>query len=373
MHPSRGLSPVAVASGIAGVLSFAVLAILAPLATYSVTLALFGLPHVLSELRYVDRRFGRRLERRFLLPIAILLPVIVAIRTSVVFHLLDARFGIPAELGGVAVLALACARGPSKRKGLAFAIAGTIGVATAFAPYATAVTLSILHNMTPLGFLWQIVPRARRSRTMCWAAGGFLGLPLLVATGWPRVALRRLVDPALSIDPLHAGPLVDNLFVYVPPPFVATPQAVDLFTASVVAQGAHYTAVIILLPLLLGRLDRQAHGLVAWPRGLIFALLCAAAGAISLTRFLADFTDARAFYGIVASIHAWIEIPVLILALTGGAQPSSQSPNRNDPEFATSETTIARSRRSLAAQAMRPPVTSTTTASKASIDGQYGK
>ena len=193
--PPGSLRPIAAASGVAGILSFAGLAILAPLATYSVTLALFGLPHVLSELRYVDRRFGRRLERRFLLSIAILLPAIVAIRASVVFHLLDARLGVPAELGGVAVLALACARGPAGRKRLALAVAGAIGGATALAPYATAVTLSILHNLTPLGFLWQIVPRARRSRVMAWAAGGFLGLPLLVATGWPRAALERLIDP----------------------------------------------------------------------------------------------------------------------------------------------------------------------------------
>jgi hypothetical protein len=368
-HP-RGLSPVAVAGAGVGLLSFTGLAILAPLATYSVTLALFGLPHVSSELRYVDRRFGRRLERRFLLPIAILLPVIVAIRTGVVFHLLDARLGVPAELGGVAILALACARGPAGRKRLALLVAATIGGATAFAPYATAVTLSILHNLTPLGFLWQIVPRARRSRVMGWAAGGFLGLPLLVATGWPRDALHRLIDPLMGLDPLHAGPLADNLFVYVPPQFVATPQAVDLFTASVVAQGAHYSAVIILLPLLLARLDPQARGLVAWPPGMIFAFLCAGAAALGLARFLGGFAEARALYGIVASVHAWLEIPVLILALTGAAQPSSQSPKRNDAEFAISETTIARSMRSPAIQAMSPPSTSITMASETTIDGQ---
>ena len=174
----------------------------------------------------------------------------------------------------------------------------------------------------------------------------------------------------MGIDPLHAGPLADNLFVYVLPQFVATPQAVDLFTASVVAQGAHYASVIVLLPLLLGRLDPQARGLVAWPAATVFAFLCVGAGAIGLARFLGGFAEARALYGIVASVHAWIEIPVLILALTGAAQPSSQSPKKNDPEFAISETTIARSRRSPAIQAMRPPSTSTTTASKTMIDGQ---
>jgi hypothetical protein len=36
-------------------------AVAAPLLVYSLTLAMFGAAHVLSELRYVDRRFGRGL------------------------------------------------------------------------------------------------------------------------------------------------------------------------------------------------------------------------------------------------------------------------------------------------------------------------
>ena len=370
MRRSRALSPLAAAGGAAFMLSFATLAILAPLATYTATLAAFGLPHVLSELRYVDRRFGRRLERRVLLPIVTLLPVIVVVRASVVFSLIPPDAGIPAELGLVAILALACAQGPGGRKALALLVGGTIGGATAIAPYATAITLSICHNLTPLGFLWQILPPARRARVMLCAAGAFLGLPLLVASGWPSVALHVLLGPGSVSDPLRAGPLAANLFVYVPPPFVATPEAVDLFTASVVAQGAHYAAVIVVLPFLLGRLDGQSRGIISWPPGKIFAGLCIAAGAVSLVRFLAGFAEARALYGIVASLHAWIEIPVLIVALTGGAQPSIQSPTENDPALASSETSPARSMRTPAIQAMRPASTSTTMASAPRIDGQ---
>jgi hypothetical protein len=372
MHPLR-ISPLAAAGGGAFLLGFAVLAVMAPLATYTVTLAVFGLPHVLSELRYVDRRFGRRMERRFLLPIIVLLPLIVAIRASVVFHLLPPDIGFPAELGLVALLALACARGPGGRTLLALLVGGTIGGATAIAPYATAVTLSICHNLTPLGFLWQIAPPARRGRVMLCAAAAFLGLPLLVASGWPGAALHAAFGAASGIDPLQAGPLAAQLFVYVPPPFFDTPRAVDLFTASVVAQGAHYATVIVILPLLLGRLDGQARGLVAWPPGRVFAALCVAAGAVSLARFLGGFAEARALYGVAASVHAWIEIPVLILALTGGAQPSSQSPKANDPALAMSETTSARSMRSPAIQAMRPASASTTMASAPMTGGQYGK
>jgi hypothetical protein len=368
MANQRNLSTLAL--GAVFLAGFSTLAVVAPLATYTVTLAVFGLPHVLSELRYIDRRFGRRLDKRFLLPIAFLLPMIVAVRASVVFHVVPLRLGLPAELFGVAGLALVCARGPNSRKGLAFLISGAVGGATALAPYATVATLSILHNLTPLGFLWQIAPPARRRRIMFPAVLAFLGLPLLVATGWPAAALDRLLGLATNFDPLQAGPLDDQLFVYVPPSLIDSAQAVDLFTASVVAQGAHYATVIVLFPLLLARLDPRARGLVDWPANNLFACVCAFAAIVSVVRYLDGFVDARALYGVAASAHVWIEIPVLILALTGAAQPSIQTPARKDPELAINETIIARSTRSPAIQAMRQPSTSTTTASSARIDGQ---
>jgi len=48
-------------------------AVALPLATYTAALALFGLAHVLSELRYVDHRFGARLRGGLLLPILLLI------------------------------------------------------------------------------------------------------------------------------------------------------------------------------------------------------------------------------------------------------------------------------------------------------------
>jgi hypothetical protein len=356
--------------GALGLAAFATLAVLAPLATYTVTLAIFGLPHVMSELRYVDRRFGRRLDRRLLLPVAILLPLIVAVRASVVFHVLPVRFGLPAELFGVSALALVCASGPNSRKGIALLVSGAIGGATALAPYATVVALSILHNLTPLGFVWQIAPPARRGRVMFAAALAFLGLPLLVATGWPAAALRHWLGLGRDFDPFQAGPLNAQLFVYVPPSLIDTSQAIDLFTASVVAQGAHYATVIVFLPMLLARHDPRARGLVAWPADTVFACFCVFAAIVSLARYLDGFAEARALYGIAASAHVWIEIPVLILALTGAAQPTIQRPKRNDPELAINETIMARSSRKSAIQAIRPPSTSTTPASSARTDGQ---
>jgi hypothetical protein len=70
-----------------------------------------------------------------------------------------------------------------------------------------------------------------------------------------------------AADPLHAGSLASNLSVYVPAALESSNRAVDLFTASVVAQGGHYISVIAVLPMLLTRLDPRAKGLLAWPGG----------------------------------------------------------------------------------------------------------
>jgi hypothetical protein len=308
-----------VALGMAPILPFAAFATMAPLAAYTMALAFFGLPHVLSELRYVDRRFGRRLSLSYLAPIAALLAVIVAARACVVFGAAPAEIGAPVELGAGAMLALVCARGGSTQKAVALSVAGAIGGATMIAPFTTSVAVAILHNFTPLGFLWQIAPRAARPRVMAAAGFGLLLLPLLAAMGGAHLALNALGASPSVLDPLGAGPLAEHLGVYVPRPFLDGPRAVDFFTGSVIAQGAHYLAVIAILPFLLRRLDPGAAGLVAWPRGVLFALLCVAAAALAVGPFFADFARARAYYGLFAAAHAWIEVPVLILALTGGA------------------------------------------------------
>ena len=302
---------------------------------------MFGLPHVLSELRYVDRRFGRGIARGQLVTLFALLAGIVSLRTAVVLHILPPQIGAPTELAGVAMLALACVRGPAASKAVALAVGLVLGAGALAAPFGTMITLSILHNATPLGLLWQLMPRGRRRRPMVLASAALLGLPLIVATGLPRLVLTGAGLAGADADPVGAGPLAEHLNVYVPPLLTGTGAAVDIFTASVVAQGGHYLMVILILPILLRRLDPQAQGLVRWPGPGAFTLLLAGAGIISLILFLDGFAQARSFYGIAAALHAWIEIPVLVLALTGGTQRASRSPTRSEAELARSEIGIA--------------------------------
>ncbi len=145
----------------------------------------------------------------------------------------------------------------------------------------------------------------------------------------------------MAADPLGAGPLAANLSVYVPPVLETSRHAADLFTAAVVAQGGHYVAVIAVLPIMLARFDPGARGLLPWPSGRGFAVLCLLiVAAVSRAAFLGGFAQARAVCGLAASFHAWIEIPILILALTAVQRPSS-SPKSSEPALAMSETSMA--------------------------------
>ncbi len=324
------------AAGIAAAfLAFAGFAVAAPLAAYTVSLAAFGGPHVLSELRYVDRRFGRRLGGALFVRLGVLLALVVTARALLVAKVVPASIEAPMELGLVAALALSVAWGTASQASAAVAVALIIGAATWLAPYDTLVVFALLHNLTPLGFLWQLTPRGRRAAVMAVAVLGLIALPLLVATGLPRALLGGAFD---GPDPLGAGPLGAHLFAYVPP-FLAGAHDQDLFTAAVVAQGGHYLAVIVALPAMLRRIEPDARGLAPWPSGWPFAALLAGAGAAGLAGFSIDFARARGLYGIAASLHAWIEIPLLILALTG--QSASASPTAQETALAPSETSIA--------------------------------
>ena len=339
-RPLPALTAAGAIAAILATLAATTLSVIAPLAVYSLTLAAFGLPHVLSELRYVDRRFGRGLGLKTVIAMAALLAAIVAARAAGLFHLLRPETEAPLELGLVACLALTAARGGLAAKAVAICVGLAIGLLAMVDPFETTIGFAILHNLTPLGFLWQLAPRRHRAVVMSWASAAFIGLPLLVASGAPRRWLAAAGVGGSPLDPLAAGPVAWHLPVYVPYHLLSSANAIDLFTGSVVAQQAHYAAVIVVLPLLLSRWSPGARGLVAWPRGLVFYGLAALAAALAFSGFAVSFVGARALYSLLAAVHAWIEIPILITALTA-PQPVNKSPAANEALLATSESSMA--------------------------------
>jgi len=246
-----------------------------------------------------------------------LLLAIVGVRVAGV-----AGVGQPAMLAATElalVAALAAAVVPALvRAGVWEAVVGVVAVvALVFgitrAPVDTLVVLAFLHNTTPVGFLAERLGGAARRRAMMACAVAFLVVPALIATGVMTRVLGGIGVGSTGAGWLGVGTLLDNAAAFVPS-FVGSAYTADLFRCAAYLQCLHYAVVLIVLP----RLGAGATpgGRVAWPALQPFIVWVAALGVLLSILFAVAFNDARAIYGVFAAVHAWIEIPVLLLALT---------------------------------------------------------
>jgi energy-converting hydrogenase Eha subunit A len=198
-------------------------------------------------------------------------------------------------------------------------LGAVIGVAFAlgaiFAPIPTFLVWAWIHNLTPMGFVAEITEGEERRRWLLMLSVPFFVLPALVATG----VFHSLANALFQVAELRwtsvFGAGDKPLLSFLPP----ESTDLNLFSAAVVAQTMHYVAVIVLLPQLLKAKQPDApKTLVPWPSWPLFALGVAAVAAIAFGIYAVSYTDARAAYGVAAAIHAWIELPILLLALGQG-------------------------------------------------------
>lgn len=302
----------------------AVLSAAFPLPVYLVTLAAFGLAHVVTELRYLDVRFAGRWPMRTVLPLFALLSAVVVLRAALVAGSISAAVERPIELLLVAALALV-ALPVLARGGL---LRGAVGLALVLVPLAGAwidpatalVAFAVLHNVTPALFVAERVDSrepAERRRGLAASVACFGVAPLVVA-----LAARALAHGA-TIDSNH-------VVAFVPRAWIDTSIALPLFAAATYLQCMHYGAVLLVLPRLARGRTPRVRTIVRWPAPRSFVALVAIASLALAPWYLRSFGDARAAYGVLASVHAWIEIPILLLALGAARAPLAR------PALATS-------------------------------------
>jgi hypothetical protein len=296
-------------------------AVALPLATYTTVLALFGFAHVASELRYVDCRFGARLGGRLPGQLGIVLGFAVVVRLAGMQGWLPASLATGLEvLSGAALIGLVCLR-MRRHCWLAVAVASVLAAGAIGAPFETLLLLAVAHNLTPLAFLAEAL-RGRRRRVALTVAGlGFVVLPLLIASGLPYAGLAALglVDPEATL--FQAGSLTRNLGAYVPASMLYSDWALHAFAASVFAQCMHYIAVIGVLPRLV---EGAARPILPWPDAVRFRRWLTVGAAALALGFVLDYGLQRQVYALAALVHAWLELPVLALAVgSAQARPSA--------------------------------------------------
>ena len=283
-----------------------VMALWDPVGLYLVALAVFGLPHVLWELAWVRQAWAAVLPRIFWVSLFGALAVQACAR----FALWADRIGpdaaalcdaVTLALALMASMALFRRDRPVQRVGLAvIAVAMPAAlIVLADTPYVMGIlaTLAIAHNFTPIG----LVPGdARIGR---WPARSVLAL--LFTAPVALFVVLWLLDTGARTGPGWTPAELGWTKGFSP----AFEHA--LLPALIWAQCLHYLAVLHLLPRTMGK---------AW-QGLPWRAVALAACALLLLWFLLDFSRARGFYAIAAGAHAWIEWPLILLAMLGLARP----------------------------------------------------
>jgi len=294
----------------------AVASLLAPIATYLGTLSLFGVAHVFIELRYLDAQYFSTLKQQcdasFVFWLVNLLLVIAALRCVVLLGWLPNSIGFGLELGcGLGLVLLAtrvlwqqikagCSPERRVRLGVALAIATLLVLGIMQSPITTLVILAILHNLTPIGFLYHHPNQQRFPWFGCLFLFGLL--PLLVFYG-------RWLGAGWSSLPSMAA----YVAAFVPPSIQHSQFAAPLFAAATFCQCMHYMVVIGLFS---AWTPSNPESLIPWMRPPVFYLTVLLIATLFFFAFQTSFLTTRAFYSVLASLHAWVEIPLLLVLLT---------------------------------------------------------
>ena len=277
-------------------------AVRAPAGTAVLGLALFGILHNVLELRYVTGRFETVLAGPFLrLLIALitgivlcrLLPVSTASRCAEILLV----YGLLAVAAAV--------------------LAGAASASLSFPGYHF-VVLTHLHNLVPLLFLWEWSRGLPRGRAAFLAVqyGWVVAVPALLLGG----ALDGWLAPATATTGRLAA-------AYTPPAWLDSSAGLRFLAVFAFLQTMHYVVWVWYLPRYApdasAAFERRApalRGRRAWALGL-------AAGAALAVLFVGDYAQGKALYAALASYHAYLEFPVL-LVLVLGLDPTTRRNSR---------------------------------------------
>ncbi|WP_431678587.1 hypothetical protein [Kitasatospora sp. KL5] len=314
------------AGGVLPTAGFAVAAVLALMlalrapATLAVLgLATFGILHNVLELRYVAGRFEQVLAGPFLRLLLVLITGIVVCRL-----LPPGAFSRTAEIllayGLLAAACLHALRGRLLPLAAALLVLGAAAAASLAFPAYHFVVLAHLHNLVPLVFLWEwsrALPRGR-------------GLFLAVQCGWvlavPALLLAGALDGVLAPA---AGGVARLEAAYTPPAWLHTAAGLRFVAVFAFLQTMHYVVWVWFLPRYAPDASAAFERRVPVLRGGRAWALGAAAGAALAVLFATDWAQGKALYAAVASYHAYLEFPVLLL-LVSGLAPAVLSDRRKD-------------------------------------------
>ena len=285
----------------------------------------FGVLHNALELRYVGGRFPGLLQGPYLLGLVGLITGIVVAR--LIGSIAGAGWSVRAEIllsyGLLATAVVVGSRARSRRRWRAPAVALLAGAALVSLrwPDHHVVVITHLHNLVPLGFLWELSrPMARRPRRAFRATQ--LGWVVVV----PALILAGLFDGAL---PPGAADVPGLGGISRIAPFSSLPDTWDttagrrFLAVFAFLQLMHFVIWVVVIPRCTPRATATFEARVPVLRGRRFWWVAGAGAGAFAVLFLVDYAEGRSAYAALASYHAYLELPILIgvaLAATAGGR-----------------------------------------------------
>ncbi|TNF27831.1 MAG: hypothetical protein EP329_18950 [Deltaproteobacteria bacterium] len=270
---------------------------------------LLGVPHIVSDLRYLVVRPPLPLGRAPLLALAVGLGGMTALRLGAALGgplLLEAEMA----LGGGAILAtLALTPGRRGWRAVAFAVVAGLTVYGVANPWDTALWVGHLHNFVAFAWWLALARDGGPWRRVAFVAALYLAVVVAILAG----ALDGLFTLAWTGD--AAGLRFEELALSLAPD--AEPvMAVRLVTLFAFAQSIHYAVWLRLVPQRSSdrrpppSLDRSVRDLRADLGAWGLRAVVVASVLVPLAA-LVDATETRYVYLLLALFHGWLELAVL--------------------------------------------------------------
>lgn len=281
------------------------LACVAPLWAFALGPIVLGVPHLVSDVRYLVVR--PRLHERRRLVLAVGLPLVAATIAQ------SPALGLAAGVGAILFATGDRAELSPRRIALLAALGCTI-VLAALAPRTAAITLLHGHNGVAIVVFLVAFARSRR-------AGAFVAIAAAAATA---ALLGGLFDPLLgstSTSGPHTGLSFEGMLDLLAPNVADPVMAMRIATLFVFAQGFHYVIWLRVVP----EEARERPGIrsfrssiVALERelGLGVVLVVALLSLALLGRAAASLEAARALYLRASGFHGYLEIAFLLFWLS---------------------------------------------------------
>jgi hypothetical protein len=179
------------------------------------------------------------------------------------------------------------------------------------------VVLAHLHNVVPLVFLWEWARRIVSPRVRLAFQAAQVGWVLVV----PALLLLGLADGWLTGGGDAVRSFVGDgsrvVAASAPPGEAATQLGLRFLAVFAFLQTMHYVVWVGFLPRFAPDASAEFDRRVPWLRGRRAWYAGLAGGAFLAVLFVSDYTSGKAFYGALASYHAYIEFPVLLALVLG--------------------------------------------------------